>query len=313
MIAHKHTHVKCIVKYSIVVLCVVNNSALDFYNSFFYIVIMRIFKIKNGNYAGEHIIFDSIQECIEKGYTPKVWYECNTNDWAIADDGYVLQLLSKSYIKNRHNQITWLYRFCNGTGAVYIDRHGTPRPYNFYGAVAKSKKSTLSEGGVYVTPKLKLWFSLVKAGADPNEAYRNVYKREPNIRRINLILENKKIKSMIAKEMVPVIGTINEKLLNKTGKSLDQWFAEEVVDLITTDKLSPKERLANIKFLKEVFANALGFKNKSIPEEIPYEEIRPSLGTNQERNENNVNSPISPIAVNINIPSGDSSLSEMET
>jgi len=250
---------------------------------------MRIFKIKSGNYQGEHIIYDSIQECISKGYTPKVWHECNVNDWAIADDGYVLQLLAKSYVKNRHGQITWLYRFCNGTGAVYIDRNNAPRPYNFYGAVAKSKKNTLSEGSVYVTPRLKLWFSLVKAGADPNEAYRTVYKREPNVRRINLILENKKIKSMIQKEMVPVIGTINEKLLNKTGKSLDQWFAEEVVDLITAQKLTPKERLANIKFLKEVFANALGFKNKSIPEDTPYEEIRPSLGEGKSNDDRFIN------------------------
>lgn len=254
---------------------------------------MRNFIVRGGLYAGTHIIYDTVEECISAGFTPKIWYECDIGDWSITDDGYCLQLLSKRYVKNKHGQITWLYRYCNGTGVVYIDRKGQSRPYNFYGAIAKAKKNTMSNGDVYLTPRVKLWFTLVKGGADPNSAYETVYKVKPTLAKMNALMSNNKVQRMITKEMVPIIGTINDKLVSKTGKSLDEWFANELVDIITLNKLSAKERLANIKFLKDIFANALGFQNQSKKEnaeDIIYEEIKPSLGiSNVERVNNEYN------------------------
>ncbi|NPV12703.1 MAG: hypothetical protein HPY57_13030 [Ignavibacteria bacterium] len=141
---------------------------------------MRYFRIPTGQYEGEYIIYDNIEEF--KKHNPNKEYfrwgefspsQVQVGDYIEAYDGYLLPLLNISKLKDNY-----LFRFPNGTFALYKTKKGY-KFNKFYGMTTNIDQFSLS-GKSKLTRNLesdafKEQFALlVASGIDPVRALKMV-------------------------------------------------------------------------------------------------------------------------------------------
>ena len=269
---------------------------------------MRQFTIRKGVYAGEHIIYDSIEEARSEGkrvYSP--WYtnDVEPGDWCVSDDGYVLQLLKRDKLVNKRHksgQYTDYFRFCNGTFYVYYAKGGKRSIKNFYGVASANHKSSLgntSALGKYMTLKKKHFVTLVSQGFDPYHAYVRAYKvngaSKNNIWiQVNKLLSDPVVKTELMEQLKPVIFKLEKQIQKETGaETLQDWLVDELTKLLAkSNKITPKDRRDNIRLVISLFGEPLGFstpktKSKEISEAEWQELPPPQLGPDSEINNGN--------------------------
>lgn len=222
---------------------------------------MREITIRSGNYVGTHIVYDSVKEAEQNGIKPiKPWYNADTGDWVVADDGYVIQLLKRSKITNKFNQHTHIYRFPNKMVGIYERKNGTFSKIPSYHAqhmTSTKTKIAPADGivGQYLTKKEKRFALLVKEGWNEGmtleQAYRLAYKDNSSYveHKIERLLNKPGlIKMMIDKEHI--LGQVQ----NKMGVTIEDWLIDKLTELLQKEKLSVKELRNNIKFLLEILS-----------------------------------------------------------
>lgn len=270
---------------------------------------MRQFTIRKGVYAGEHIIYDSIEEARSEGkkvYSP--WYtdDVEPGDWCVSDDGYVLQLLKRDKLINKRHksgQYTDYFRFCNGTFYVYYAKGGKRSIKNFYGVASANHKSSLgntSALGKYMTLKKKHFVTLVAQGFDPYHAYVRAYKvngaSKNNIWiQVNKLLSDPVVKTELMEQLKPVIFKLEKQIQKETGaETLQDWLVDELTKLLAkSTKITPKDRRDNIRLVISLFGEPLGFTtpkrtSKNSADEAEWRELPPpQLGSDSEINYGN--------------------------
>jgi len=269
---------------------------------------MRKFTIRKGKYAGEHQIYDSIEEAQQHDITPKSpWYtpDVEVGDWCLSDDGYVLQCLKRdTLINKRHKsgQRTDYFRFCNGTFYVYYAKGGKRRIKNFYGVASANHKSSLgntSALGKYMTLKKKHFVSLVSSGLDPYNAYIQAYKVQGASKnniwiQVNNLLSDPLIRKELMEQLKPVILKLEQQIHKETGaETLQDWLVDELTRLLTKDKkLSSRDRRDNIRLVINLFGEPLGLSSPKLKSQTAIEaewvEVPPpQLGNTTEKNYGN--------------------------
>jgi hypothetical protein len=266
---------------------------------------MRIFTINSGKFAGDHKIFESIEEAKAHGIDNIImkWWEGEQGDWVKANDGYVLQILHKRKLINpryKNGQYTIAFRFCNGSFPVYVNSKGYIDPkytINFYGAVSKRQPNSMSLGGRKnrTGAKERYWLTLVMAGLNPYKAYRKAFPQLKKVVKgdkgyidyqINSLLE--KHQGTLMQGMQSFINEIDRIVKEKTGKDSGQIFAEAIANQIASlaeddVKIQGKELREAMKFYIQLKFPAKN--SKQIPEGEWEEEKPPLL---EEGDNNNV-------------------------
>ena len=272
---------------------------------------MRYFEVRRGKYTGKHKIYDDVVEAESEGIknikTP--WYrpDVEIGDWCVSDDGYVLQLLHKNTLINKRHvsgQKTDYYRFCNGTFYVYYGKRGKRNIKNFYGNVAQSNKSSLSQSsslGRYMNSKKKYFVTLLVSGLDPYSAYAKAYKASMLYtksaayiwKQIDTLLNDELIRKELMESFKPTIKLLEEQIKNETGfPTIQEWLVNELTTLLTkTKSLKPRDRRDNIRLLVTLFSEPLGFNSKKTTKEIDEADWQmlppPSLSANQIKEDQN--------------------------
>lgn len=273
---------------------------------------MRTFTIRKGKYAGEHTIYESIEEAQRHNITPKSpWYtpDVEVGDWCLSDDGYVLRCLKRDTLVNKRHksgQRTDYFRFCNGTFYVYYAKGGKRRIKNFYGVASANHKSSLgntSALGKYMTLKKKHFVSLVGSGLDPYNAYIQAYNVHSTTKnniwmQVNNLLSDPLIRKELMEQLKPVIQKLEQQIEKETGAAtLQDWLVEELTKLLVKDKkLSSRDRRDNIRLIVNLFGEPLGLStpksNKINATDAEWVEVPPpQLGNNTEINYGNNPSP----------------------
>lgn len=235
---------------------------------------MRDFVIRSGKYADTHIIYDNQQEAEEHSIEFKIpWYkdDVEPGDWVVSDDGYVIQLLYKYKLVNKHHksgQYTMAYRFPNGTFYVYFDRHGMKHIKNFYAVAAHSHKNSLGNTpsiGRYMTSNKKAFVTFVASGMDVYSAYLKAYKVRTYSRngifiQLNKLLDDPEVRKELMEHMKPFLKMVEDNIREKTGaESLIDFLVSQVTELVTDSKSQiPREKRENLKLLINLFGEQLG-------------------------------------------------------
>jgi|GEM_PF-4735208 len=255
---------------------------------------MRKFQVRRGRFQGEHIIYDNVEEAKKHGIEPiSPWYGVRQGEWAVADDGYILQCLHKYKLTNKTHksgQFTEAFRFCNGTFYVYYGKKKT-LIRNFYGAFTSGSKSGLGSHqilGRYLTPKKLMFAKLIAQGIDPSQAIKIAYGSKIGAHfYIKQLLNDKLVWEVIMASVQPFIKEVEKKVKVKTGSDLIDFIANQITDLVLAEKMSLKDRRENIKLLLTIFGKQLGIveagpKDRKQIEEAEFEIIKPpELGTNK--------------------------------
>jgi hypothetical protein len=266
---------------------------------------LRYFEVRRGKYTGQHKIYNDVVEAEADGIKNiKVpWYrpDVEIGDWCVADDGYVLQLLHKNTLINKRHisgQRTDYYRFCNGTFYVYYGKRGKRNIKNFYGNVAQSNKSSLSQSsslGRYMNSKKKYFVTLLASGLDPYNAYAKAYKASMLYtksaayiwKQIDMLLSDELVRKELMNELKPTIKLLEDQIKQETGfATMQEWLVNELSTLLTKTKgLKPRDRRDNIRLLVTLFSEPLGFNSKKTTKEIDEAEWQlippPALSQNQ--------------------------------
>lgn len=248
---------------------------------------MRKFTIRSGKYAGQHTIYDTVEEAKQYDIIPiSPWYEAEEGQWAVSDDGYVLQVLKRYTLRNKRHksgQYTDTFRFVNGTFWVY---HGKKRPRikNFYGALAANSKSSLGNTpkiGRFLTVKKKYFVELLASGLDPYRAYMKAFKvlsgttRGAILYNINKLLEDEAVLSELQSRMRPMLEQAEKIIKEKTGKPLEQVMAEKLAELIISDdrNSNTREFRSNFMLATQIFSSRLNLALKA-PTKKELQEIK---------------------------------------
>jgi len=261
---------------------------------------MRKFTVRHGNFAGEHVIYDSIASAREHGIKDiqVPWYNNNTvtGSWCQSDDGFVVQCLNRYKLKNKKHisgQYTDCFRFPMGTVYVYHRKDGTLKIKNLYTNVTTTNKSALSDAGIlgkYMTAKKRLFVSFVADGMSPYHAYTQAFREgyPSNVYiQTNKLLMDPIVRKALMEEMKPIITKIDTAVMKKTGLNLSDYLVDQIVSVMTDSKATNRDRRENIKLALALFGEQLGLKppsqslkeKKREVEDAEYEVVRPpSLG-----------------------------------
>ena len=257
---------------------------------------MRTFTIRRGKYAGEHIIFDNVEEAKKHNILNPVqpWYadSVKAGTWVVADDGFVIECLYRFKLVNKRHksgQYTDGFRFCNGTFYVYHAKDGVKHIKNFYAICTKAQKNTLGTAGKlgrFMTANKKHFVVLVAGGMDIYHAYLRAFQVKtisPKgiLIQINKLMNDELVRDALMKELKPFMVQVEESIKEKTGKdSLMDFLVDQITELMVDSRSdTPKERRQNIKLIVDFFGRQLGIqpmlKDKKEIEEAHYKEVQP--------------------------------------
>jgi len=234
---------------------------------------MREFTIRKGNFAGKHNIYDTREEAIEHKVKEikSPWHslDVQVGDWVQADDGYVVQCLSRYKLPNkraRNGQFTDCFRFPMGTFYVYYGvRTNTVK--NFYAHNANVNKTALgntSKMGRFMTIRKKEFVLLMSMGYDPYSAYIKAFKVSKTTPgsiqlNINKLLDDPLIKEALMEALKPYMQQVQDKVKQITGyQDLNTLFVEKMAEILTKDYRDPRVTILAFKLGLDLFGTSLG-------------------------------------------------------
>jgi hypothetical protein len=216
-----------------------------------------------GKYAGEHKVYDSIEE-FKKHQPQSKLYRWNTQefmnietgDWLEAEDGFIVQLLSRRVMMSKDSVTKRdIFRFPQGTFAVHQLKSGIYKFAVFYAQFTNGDKSSIS-GKQYTAreadfPKIR-FAAMVCAGMSPHMAFRNVF--QPGKRFLTRQQIEKKILRLF---MDPVVRKeIESNMLAFKDKIKHDIKLEDVINKIKSHWQSVKpgsaQEMSAIEFMMEI-------------------------------------------------------------
>jgi len=257
---------------------------------------MREFTVRKGSFAGTHKIYDSVEEAKKYKISDikSPWWnpDVHVGDWVVADDGYVVQCLSRFKLPNkraRNGQYTDCFRFPMGLSYIYYGVK-TNTVKNFYAQTANTSKSSLgntSKLGKFMTIRKKEFVVLISLGYDPYTAYVKAFKVQRSTpqhiqSQINKLLDDPLIREALMEALKPYMQQVQDKVKEITGVSdLNELFVEKMAKIISSEYRDPKVTIMAFKLGLEMFGTQLGLiapsnhSNSKEPIEASYEIMKP--------------------------------------
>jgi len=259
---------------------------------------MRTFTERDSRspFAGEHIIYDSVEEFKEKvgsEYPLKKWgvgpiEELKAGDWVIADDGYIVQILRIKSFPNKNGSRTFFVRVPMGTFAVYflkskietetkgwvwrqmMGQFGLPQKSSINhrsrlfspGKINKIKFATLFLSGIPMTKAIKIIY--------PNTKY--LTKNQLLIKATNL-MDDKVVQAELREQVSKFKDDIEDTFSNER-------IINELDLLLERSKKGTDTHRNNIQFIMELKGMYTSQKKikKSDIQDVTYTEVPPSEG-----------------------------------
>lgn len=203
---------------------------------------MRYFYCRPGTkYEGEHKIYDNKAEFEKHEPQAKLYRwardstivtEMVTGEWVEAEDGYIVQLLARGYVKSRNGySVTETFRFPMGTFGVARRKDGTFKFPHFYAQFTNGDKSSLSgktrSSRMGDFPKVR-FAAMVCGGMAPHMAFRSNF--QEGKRFLTQFQIEKKILRLF---MDPVVrDEINRHVIAFKDKIKDQITLDMIVERI---------------------------------------------------------------------------------
>jgi hypothetical protein len=251
---------------------------------------MRHFTIRKGKYLGEHRIFDSVEEAKKHHIIPKKpWYgdDVKAGDWAIADDGYILQCLDVQRRINkahRSGQYTQTFRFCNGTFYYYVNANGLKNVTSFFGQIAQTgNRNALGNSGKFsggMNIRKRKFLAYIESGMEIFHAYIKAFTKGENGGRppltermtyeIDVLLSDPQIRKGMALALQPLKDALEKQIKKKYKKegleTLEDLVAKNIIDMMEKAKPETQFHKSNIEFLIRISDNSLDLGPKQLPE-----------------------------------------------
>lgn len=238
----------------------------------------REYRIQSGNYVGIHKVYLH-PDYWRKDYPDsklKVWtedIEYEAGDWVLSMDGFVVQVLKVSHLKN---VITVLFiRFPMGSMTLYQKKDKTYKFSNFYALMTPYERNSVNKGGrVDKTSTGKIRFAyLVSQGVELFSAYKEAfpfkYKQYFTIaREIKHLLQDDLVRNTLMTELKPFTDKLNERITE------DQIIVH-LEELLEKSRKGSQNHRENIKFIMELKGMIKPESNKRMIENADYTEILP--------------------------------------
>ena len=221
---------------------------------------MRVYKV-NG-------VYHKVYETLEESPLQKVindWRKGKVGDWVKADDGSIIQILSKGKMLRKNGEVYYIGT-CTGTfiaeKSVHMDTDKRSNIYSFGGnrtpeEVVQSRKGLTSSEELFVT--------YVSSGLSPEDAYVKAFptnnKRYARVKAVNLI-KTQRIKTAMKEELKPILEGIgiNEDYILRGIKSEADMADKSDTRLKALFKLSDIMDLEDKNAPKIQTATAIQFK-----------------------------------------------------
>jgi hypothetical protein len=267
---------------------------------------MREITVRSGRFSGTHKIYENKAEAISLGIEAiSPWFSpvVEPGDWVVSDDGYVVQCLDRYVLRNKRHQsgqYTDVLRFPQGSFWVYHRKDGKQNIKSFLAFSTNTNKNSLGDtpkGGKFMTPRKKLFVSLIIGGMDPLIAYKIAFKVGPVpifslTTRVNRLLMDENIRAELMEQTQVLVKAAEDQIKEMTGvNSIKELVAVKLAQLAADPDISNKDTIAYIKLLAFLFPEALNInkETKSKPaDSVSYVEVKPPLGEiNGSENNNN--------------------------
>lgn len=158
---------------------------------------MEEVELKYGKNKGMHRIY-TVSEADELGMKYVPWREAETGDWALSDDGFVMEVF-------------WHWVPKNGKRMIKVVR-GTflNSGYKMLNEVRESRSTYSGKHSkrVYITDAVKVWAARVAAGANPETAYSEVFgstSKKYVLKKVKLLLKDERVMELIKTELKPIM------------------------------------------------------------------------------------------------------------
>lgn len=259
---------------------------------------MRIYLTRKGKYAGEHIIYDSVEEFRKYHPDAKLWrwsidnhHHYKIGDFVQCEDGFVVPLLSVYEFRTKNGiSRTHLYKFPQGTYGVYDKKDGTIKYpamkawlSNVHASSVGGKQSTnqkFGKGTKEVIERKKRRFAiLIGQGIDMHKAYFLIFTPFNYITpstveyKISELLRDQTVLEELSEFMNPLL----EKLQSTFN---EERIVEELDNLIKESAKGSTTKRDNIEFVLKLM-NTLEKREADSQKELPanQNEKPPLLGT----------------------------------
>lgn len=244
---------------------------------------MRKFFVRNGNkHQGIHNIYESAEE-FHKDFPGWEIFKWARDDytrlkdgmWVESEDGYILECLAFRKLTNKSGQTTFVYRFPNYLGTVYIRTDGTPKFSKFYGNITSLDSSSMSKFRRIGNPEVKIKFAaFVAAGLPLRKAYYLAFSKK-NSKPIS-VSDNTLLRLMNDKL---VINQLKDHLAIFRDKIDDKFSVQRLIDeidtLLTSCTKGSDAHRKNIQFVMDLKGMLPKPLSKKELEDADYEEVPP--------------------------------------
>lgn len=252
---------------------------------------MRIYRVLHGKWKGDYTVYDSIEEYnnyADKDWKLIDWHNSNPDDiplgihdniYVISTDGFVNKLMYKSLISKSDPIPRYIYRFPQGSFAVYRkSKTGEWRIPVFYSFLSHLHKSSLANNGTICAntriyqhgmDKVNGFATLIVAGLSPFYAFRHIYGKTIAGGRLSLFMKSKKVRGAIMTEIEKISP-------NTLAKKYDaQFLVGEIDQFFNKVRKGTKTHLEGIQFITNLYKESKDPKNIKETEYKEEEELPP--------------------------------------
>lgn len=175
----------------------------------------------------------------------KNWKEAEENQWCHSDDGKIVQVLKKGYMKGNNTTDGYIRTIIGMFNVKKKTKlHGTIKD-SIYRFVKKNSYDSRVKGGM--TREKRMFSKYIAMGLDPESAYMKAYPKttdaEAAKRKSTLLLKSKTVRNQVDKEIEELmadVGITKRYLLESTKSVVDK------VEVRDGDKLRALETLMKI-------------------------------------------------------------------
>jgi len=248
---------------------------------------LREFRIRYGEFAGPHIVYDSVAEFQDRN--PELKYlrwdqqidfvNLEPGTWVEAEDGFVVQILKCSTWTSKWS-VQYVIRFPMSTMRCYHRKTKPPRVPQFYAGVVHRNTRAISNSSSKALrmndARSVAWAEFITLGADPVAAYRMVFgdnKAYTTGQMLNKIL-NLIHNPTIRKAIMSYLKNFKDKLKESISEN---DLRDKIVNHYKSVKKGSSAELAAIKFIHEIYKDA---------DKVPFG-ILPARGRSEEATEAN--------------------------
>lgn len=160
---------------------------------------MEEIELKSGKNKGVHKIY-TVDEAVAAGLKPVPWKVAVAGEWAISDDGFVMEVFQNWRSKRGVNLIKTVRGTFMSSGLSFKNEKRESR--STYTGKSYDKK-------FYFSDRLKLWAVRVAAGGNPETVYREIFGDKMTKRyvaeKVARLLREEKVIEFMKAELKPIM------------------------------------------------------------------------------------------------------------